>query len=72
MVFNDRMVSAIISFLVPGLGHLIKGNIVRGLVMFIIAVIIDILVITCFNFILGYILAIVYALFATRDVYRSY
>ncbi len=72
MVVNDRAVNAFISFLIPGLGHIIRRNVFKGFILFIIALIIDLIVFFYFNFWLGHLIVIIYAIFIARDAYASY
>ena len=72
-VERDAIVNGILSFLIPGLGQAIEGYKIRGLILFIMAIIIY-LVILYLN--LGnniqYIFTVVYGLIAGYDAYRLY
>lgn len=72
MVVDDRAVNAIVSFFIPGLGHIIRKKIFKGLIFFVIALIIDFIVFFYFNFWIGHLIVIFYAIFVARDAFLSY
>lgn len=69
----DAVVNGILSFVIPGLGQAIEGYKIRGLILFIIAVI---AYVVFFYLNLGnniqYIFTAVYGIIAGYDAYRLY
>ena len=70
---EDAIVNGILSFFVPGLGQAIEGYKTRGIILFVIAVIIAII----FYFLhignyINYAVSIIYGLFVGYDTYRLY
>lgn len=70
---TDAVVNGILSFFIPGLGQAIEGYKIRGLILFIISIIIYIV----FYYLnlggtIRYIVTVVYALIAGYDAYRLY
>lgn len=61
-------VSAIISFFIPGLGQICKGELVKGIILFIIAAIIFIVLKTYWIQDIG--LIYIYSLFTAYEAYR--
>ena len=68
----DAVVNAILSFIIPGLGQAINGDKKKGLVMFIIALALGIIVIFYLNGIIGHAIRIIYSLYAAYDAYKTY
>lgn len=70
---SDAITNAIFSFFIPGLGQAIEGYKLRGIIFFVIAVIISLIF---FYFHIGQtvhqIVAVVYGLIAAYDAYRLY
>ena len=69
---TDAIINGILSFVIPGLGQAIEGYKIRGLILFIIAIIAYVLM---FYLKLGniqYIFTVVYGLIAGYDAYRLY
>lgn len=69
----DAVVNGILSFIIPGLGQAIEGYKIRGLILFIIAVIVYFVF---FYLKVGnniqYVFTVVYGLIAGYDAYRLY
>lgn len=61
-------VSATISFFIPGLGQICKGELVKGIILFIIAAIIFIILKTYLIQDIG--LIYIYSLFTAYEAYR--
>lgn len=61
-------VSATISFFIPGLGQICKGELVKGIILFIIAAIIFIVLKTYWIQDIG--LIYIYSLFTAYEAYR--
>lgn len=70
---TDALINGIISFIIPGLGQAIEGYKMRGLILFIIAIIAYVVM---FYLNLGnniqYIFTAVYGLIVGYDAYRLY
>jgi len=63
----NAILAAIASLIIPGLGQLLAGDAKKGIIFFVIAIILGILV----NFVLVWIwiLSLVFALYAAYDAY---
>lgn len=68
----DAVVNAILSFIIPGLGQAINGYKKKGIIMFIIVVIIALAIYLLHPGIIGNIISIVYSLYAAYDAYITY
>jgi TM2 domain-containing membrane protein YozV len=62
------ILAAILSFLIPGLGQAYAGDIKKGVIFFVIAVIIAI--IAFFTGLLLSILSLIFAIYAAYDAYK--
>lgn len=70
---TDALVNGILSFVVPGLGQAIEGYKTRGLILFIIAIIIGALSIYFhLDKTIQYLISALYGLLAGYDAYRLY
>ena len=70
---SDAIVNGVLSFVIPGLGQAIEGYKVRGLILFIIAVIIHaIFLYFNLNQAIQYLIAAIYGIIAGYDAYRLY
>lgn len=65
----NPIIPAILSFLIPGLGQAIEGDIKKGIIMFVGAIILAIIASLIFRHWLVYIIDIIYALYAAYDAY---
>ena len=73
MVESDALINGVLSFVIPGLGQAIEGYKTRGIIMFVIAVIIaGALIYFHANQIVQYAVSAVYGLIAAYDAYRLY
>ena len=73
MVENDAVINGIFSFFIPGLGQAIEGYKLRGVILFVVAVIISaVFIYFHLNQTIHYIITIVYGLIAGYDAYRLY
>lgn len=73
MMENDAIINGILSFFIPGLGQAIEGYKARGIILFVISLIIA----AIFYFLhiggyLKYVVSIVYGLIVAYDAYRLY
>lgn len=67
----NAILAAILSFLIPGLGQAYAGDIKKGVIFFVIALVIGIIIV----YILGsaswsYIITILYSIYAAYDAYK--
>ena len=67
----NPIISAILSFIIPGLGQAIEGDIKRGIIYFVILIILGLLIHTVFNEALWTIVVdILYRAYAAYDTYQ--
>ena len=70
---SDAIINGFFSFIIPGLGQAIEGYKVRGILMFIIAVLIaGILIYINVDTIIQHVVMAIYGLIAAYDAYRLY
>ena len=67
----NAILAAVLSFFIPGLGQAIAGDIKKGVIFFVIAIVIGIII----AFVLGgatwgYIISIIYDIYAAYDAYQ--
>ena len=67
----NGILAAILSFIIPGLGQAYAGDIKKGIIFFVIAVVLGLIV----SFVLngatwGYIIDIIYSIYAAYDAYQ--
>ena len=64
----NEILAAILSFFIPGLGQAYAGDIKKGVIFFVIAIVLGIIsLITAF---LLYILYLIFAIYAAYDAYK--
>ena len=66
----NAIVAAILSFLIPGLGQAISGEVMKGIIFFIIALVIGAIATFIFKHWVVYIIDLLYALYAAYDAYQ--
>ena len=64
------ILAAILSFIIPGLGQAIAGDIKKGVIFFIIAIVLGLIASLIFREWFVYIINVLYALFAAFDAYQ--
>ena len=69
---NDALVNGFLSFVIPGLGQAINGYRNKGIVMFIIAILMNIFIYFFINNPFGHIIGVAYSLYAAYDAYKTY
>ena len=69
---TDALVNAILSFIIPGLGQAINGDKKKGIVMFVIALIIALIIYMYKPGLIGNVISIIYQLYAAYDAYNTY
>ena len=67
----NAILAAILSFIIPGLGQAVAGDIKKGIIFFVIAIALGLIV----SFIFGqgsfaYIINLIYAIYAAYDAYQ--
>ena len=67
----NAILAAILSFLIPGLGQAYAGDIKKGIIFFVIAIVIGLIIV----YILGsaswaYIISLIYSIYAAYDAYQ--
>lgn len=68
----DAVVNAILSFAIPGLGQAINGYKKKGIIMFIIAVILSAIIYFYNPGIIANVIYLIYELYAAYDAYKTY
>ncbi len=66
----NAILAAILSFLIPGLGQAYAGDIKKGIIFFVVAIIIWAIATLIFQHWLVWIIDIAYALYAAYDAYQ--
>ena len=66
----NAILAAILSFLIPGLGQAYAGDIKKGLIFLVIAIVIWIIASIIFRHWIVWIIDILYALYAAYDAYQ--
>ena len=67
----NAILAAVLSFLIPGLGQAVAGDIKKGIIFFVIAIIIGCIIV----FLLGgatwaYVISLIYDIYAAYDAYQ--
>ena len=65
----NAILAAILSFIIPGLGQALSGDIKKGVVLFVIAVIMGIIATWIFRTWIVYIIDLAISLYAAYDAY---
>ena len=66
----NAILAAILSFIIPGLGQAVAGDVKKGVIFFVGAIVIGIIAGLIFrNWVLG-IIGLIYALYAAYDAYQ--
>jgi TM2 domain-containing membrane protein YozV len=67
----NAILAAILSFIIPGLGQAIAGDIKKGIIFFIIALVLGTIVIYVLKGATwGYIIDLIYSIYAAYDAYQ--
>lgn len=69
---NNALMNGILSFIIPGLGQAINGDKQKGIVMFIILILLNIFIYFFMNNPLGHFISLVYSAYAAYDAYKTY
>ena len=65
----NAIIAAILSFIIPGLGQAVSGDIKRGVILFVLAIIMGCIVSLIFRHWLAYIINIAICVYAAYDAY---
>jgi len=68
-IMANAILSAILSFIIPGLGQVINGEIPRGIILFVLAVIMGLIATFIFQSWIVYIIDFVISVYAAYDAY---
>lgn len=66
----NAMLAAILSFFIPGLGQAIAGDIKKGIIFFVVAIALGIIVKLVFKSLFASIINILYSLYVAYDAYQ--
>ena len=66
----NAILAAILSFLIPGLGQAYAGDIKKGLIFLVIAIVVWIIASIIFRHWIVWIIDVLYALYAAYDAYQ--
>lgn len=66
----NAILAAILSFLIPGLGQAYAGDIKKGIIFFVLAIVVWIIATLIFRHWVVYLIDIIYCLFAAYDAYQ--
>ncbi len=68
----NAILAAVLSFFIPGLGQALAGEIKKGVIFFVIAIILGLILGFLFGTgIITYIIAIIYDIYAAYDAYNT-
>ena len=68
----DAVVNAILSFICPGIGQAINGYKKKGIIMFVILLILYAVIFLTNLGIIGRVILFIYSLYAAYDAYKTY
>ena len=66
----NAILAAILSFFIPGLGQAIAGDIKKGIIFFVVAIALGIIVKLVFKSLFASIINILYSLYVAYDAYQ--
>lgn len=69
-MFMNAILAAILSFFIPGLGQAVYGDIKRGAIFFVIAVVLGVIASLIFRYWIMTIISLIYAIYAAYDAYQ--
>ncbi|WP_407412701.1 hypothetical protein [Methanobrevibacter sp.] len=69
---TNALTNAVLSFIIPGLGQAINGYKKKGLILFIIVVLLNLTMYYFLNNPLGHVINTLYRLYAGYDAYKTY
>ena len=66
----NAILAAVLSFFIPGLGQAVSGELVKGIIFFIVAIILSAIVALVFRQWFAWIINFIYSLYAAYDSYQ--
>ena len=66
----NAILAAVLSFFIPGLGQAVSGELVKGIIFFIVAIILSAIVALVFRQWFAWIINFIYSLYAAYDAYQ--
>ena len=66
----NAILAAILSFFIPGLGQAVAGDIKKGIIFFVICIVLAIIATLIFSHWIVYLIDIIYCLYAAYDAYQ--
>lgn len=66
----NSIVAAILSFFIPGLGQFYCGSLMKGILMFVLGIILAIIISMIFRGDIYYIVNLLYSIYAAYDAYN--
>lgn len=69
---SDALVNGVLSFIIPGLGQAINGYKKKGIIMFIILILLNIFIYFFANNMFGHVISFAYSAYAAYDAYTTY
>ena len=66
----NAILAAILSFLIPGLGQALAGDIKKGIIFFVVAIVLILIATLIFSHWIIYLIDIIYCLYAAYDAYQ--
>lgn len=66
----NAILAAILSFFIPGLGQAIAGDIKKGVIFFVVSIVIWIIASLIFRHWIVWIIDVIYAVYAAYDAYQ--
>ena len=66
----NAILAAVLSFLIPGLGQAIAGDVKKGVIFFVVAIVIGCIATLIFRHWIVWLIDIAYALYAAYDAYQ--
>ena len=69
---KNALANGVLSFIIPGLGQALNGYKKKGIVMFIILILLNILIYFLLNNPFGHLVSLAYSAYAAYDAYVTY
>lgn len=69
---NNALVNGVLSFIIPGLGQALNGYKKKGIIMFVILILMNIFIYFFLNNPFGHVVSLIYSAYAAYDAYITY
>ena len=69
---KNALARGVISFIIPGLGQAINGDMKKGIGMFIVLILLNVITYFFINNAFGHVIGIAYSAYAAYDAYTTY